>query len=81
MVEIQIKITYHFNLIRLPKMNDNTTVWESKEQWELSYNSVAVKIDVVTIESNLAICNWEKMNNQNIFNRQKINYSVYSYNG
>ena len=20
-------------------MNDNTTVWESKEQWELSYNS------------------------------------------
>lgn len=42
---------------------------------------VAVKIDVVTIESNLAICNWEKMNNQNIFNRQKINYSVYSYNG
>ena len=28
-----------FHLIRLPKMNDSTTVWESKEQWELSYNS------------------------------------------
>ena len=38
-LEIQIKMTCHFNLIRLPKMNDDTTVWESKEQWELSYNS------------------------------------------
>ena len=42
---------------------------------------VAVVIGVVTMESNLAICNWTETNNQNTFKRQKINYRVYSYKG
>lgn len=31
---------------------------------------VAVEIGVITMESNLAICNWRKMNSQYIFNRK-----------
>jgi len=40
----------------------------------------AVEIGAVTLESNLAVFDWKKMNNRNISNRQKVKYKVYSYN-
>lgn len=80
MMEIQIQLIYHLKPSRLPKVNEDASVDEGKEQWELSYSFVALEIGTVTLKSNLAMFNRKTMKDQNIFSRQKINCRVYSYN-